>query len=340
MNISKRLPMKIPPLLDAYPIHSNITSILSVKPESMLWFYEYYLLLCRAKSHASEIDNYIDFYAPIPWRSCPWIDHQIIGVDTFLENELDLVAFIKNSISMNYYIFLNLDRFYIPVSKEYENTHRTQEALVFGFNDEQGYIDVADHFFTGKYGLTQITYDELKSAFYNAKPRLYDPLGGILLLKVRDVDRYAYDIKKTIRMLKNYLNGSDEHLSYSEGIWIHFDQHKTDYVFGLDIYDLLIEYLWESHEVIDLRGLQALYNHKILLRMCVEHLYDIKLLADFDMVESAKKIEIQSLTARNLGIKFDISSNRTIIPKIAEMLIEIHCIEKELITNIISKLDN
>ncbi len=120
MNYEKILPMNYP-VITSYPTHANILSCVTQYEDSMQWFYDYYIQLFGGRDVSQGC--YMDFFAPIPWKSCPWINYQRISRDLIAKKWDSITEFFIECINSGYYLFLYLDQFHIPDSGHHQKYH-------------------------------------------------------------------------------------------------------------------------------------------------------------------------------------------------------------------------
>jgi len=153
-NGKKVLPFKYP-RITSYPFHANIISIFEAydakeKEEKMLpWIYNYYIQIQAGKTISNTAPG-TDFCVGVPTghiKNCPWIVYH--GLDRNLVNHKwgSFSDFAVDSIDFDYYMYLYLDYFYVPVSGVYHRdmledgravyggTHFYHDMMIYGYND-------------------------------------------------------------------------------------------------------------------------------------------------------------------------------------------------------------
>ncbi|KWX81154.1 hypothetical protein AMQ84_00745, partial [Paenibacillus riograndensis] len=131
------------PLIKTYPIHANITSILSTHKYFYEWLYNNHIqLFCTTYNSNGSQDTYLDTYKPLTRVFNPFFETQFIKKDIIFKSKIDICEFIINSIDLGYYIFLSIDVFFISLYKKSE--HSGHDIFVFGYDKNKKIFHVAD----------------------------------------------------------------------------------------------------------------------------------------------------------------------------------------------------
>ncbi len=281
--MKKILYMQYPPIT-SYPTHANLLACLSQYEDYLEWFFENYMNI-YTNTHPDYIDgSYVDFFAPIPWRSNPHLHSQRLSRELFDVMKTGLVDFFINAIDQGNYIFLYLNRFYLSASYTYQKNNDVHDVFIYGYDKDSKLFNIADFFAYSKYTLATASFDEITSAYkgYNDdwKESEFDlrNVDGIVLIKPLLSAAYSYKVTNTLQGLKDYLGGTTTSGCYSFGYRIdcEYDEfHSLKNSFGVNIYHYLEKYLISlgtCDQYIDYRGFYVIYEHKKLLKLYLEYL--------------------------------------------------------------------
>jgi len=126
----------VPPITglvdESYPL---VVALGSDKPWP--WFYSNYIQL--ALKNDDKMGYNVRFYKTdhkgIMWDTQnPWINYNRMNVNFLKELNMGIIDFVVRSINTGYYVSIFLDRFYVPGVRNYQNSHFTHEAMVFGYD--------------------------------------------------------------------------------------------------------------------------------------------------------------------------------------------------------------
>ncbi len=337
------LPMQIP-FISCYPYHANLFSVILNNRTSLPWIFNNYVLLESPKKN--DIGMRIDFYSSLLWKTCPWIYYQRISRELVNLKWKLVTDFVIKSISLGYYVYFNVDTFFISSYDSYQKHHAIHDIFVFGYDDQKQMFNVADNFRSGVYSHDEISFKELIEGYSNINKtkggRLdgeIDWLNGIELISYRDKYGYNFDIDLLKCDLHDYLHSQN---SRKIG-WARSDQFwKNECIYGIGIYDILVNYLENNirkNEQYDMRPFHVLWEHKKMMVLRLEFLLDQNYIIESSgLVEEYKHIEELSLIIRNLWIKSSITKNGKILNDILYKLDELRKLEFTCIQRIIENL--
>lgn len=314
MNETKTLPMHYP-LITSYPTHANILSCVLQYQDSLQWFYDHYIQLFGGKDLSKFC--YIDFYSPIPWKSCPWIHYQKINPELIAKKWDSITEFIINSIELGFYVFLYLDCFYIPANTLcFQQYHFAHETFIYGYDLIEKTVNIAD--FYGKYSkycYTTANFAQIAEAYSKVVlPEKANFIDGIILIKPIQYDSYTFNKNMVLTLLSEYL-ASKTTKGYSDGYRKDVDQN---WAFGINIYKLVQEhlelYLQQKIKNIDIRGFQVLVDHKTLMLSRIKYFLEKDYLTNGSQIyNNYQEIKRQTLMLRNKIIKGALAEKQEII---------------------------
>lgn len=332
----------ISPLITSYPTHANIMSTLLQYENSIQWFYENYIQLF-ARTNAPEF-CYVDFYAPLPWKACPWLYSTKISREMLKIKGKSIIKFLIESIDLGNYIFLYLNHFHLSHSNAYKKNNIMHDTYIYGYDLKEEYFTVAD-FFNMKYQNVTVGFSDVEKAYDTVDlTNIDDLLEGIILLKPLVLNDYKINIKKIVCFIGDYLNSKISGNAKMDGYRQDIETNQDNFVFGIDIYLFLRKYLEKfidnkniNRSDIDIRGFHVLYDHKILMLYRLEYLVKNNYL-DKRFVSIFKKILDNSKILRNLVIKGSVSSKEEIFKRAICLIENIKLVEKTALEEVHKEL--
>lgn len=334
--MQKRLDMFYP-IIQSYPKHANITSILAKHNFFYEWLYSNHVqLFCATYQEYTNFDTYLDTYEPLNRIFYPLLEKHSINKLLITSTEVDICDFLINCIDLGYYIYLSVDTFYIPLYKSSE--HKIHDIFIFGYDTDKRFFNVADFF--------QINYSHEVTSFQSIVQSIkstYSDLNvfnEIQFLKINENPInpvYHFDIYRLKTLLNDYLSAYNTSKRYSELEGPLPDEDNRTW--GVAVYNSLLEALnVETLPSVTLRSLHALYEHKKLMRMRVEFLIEKKIIeSSIALLDDFILLENNSLIIRNVFLKNMYSKNIN-TQKHTELISNIKKIEEECLSSLINLL--
>ncbi|MBC1512029.1 hypothetical protein [Listeria booriae] len=301
MNI---LPINENPIINCYDFEAFPYNIVSLDPSYEGWIVSNYLTLVMQRKYAEKpvpFGFFLPDYTTIPGVKTVKLNRDFVSRVIL---DIDLLAMITNSIDEGYYIYLNLDEYFIPNRKAYRAYNNSHDVLV------NGYDDVKKEIFL--YGYTKniveqsrISYEEFILA-YKSIDNIENNCQQIDLFKVEN-STFVFDKNYIIYILKSYLQGKD----LSQNMITIFS--PEDLVFGLDCYELILSYYKEAknnHFLKDFHRYkipQKILEHKKIIMNLVQYLYDKKYTDNTTLLLKANKLIEEAVILKNMTIKFSLS---------------------------------
>ena len=339
--------MKYPPIT-CYPYQANLLSVILNTKKAIPWYFNNFIQLEGPKKNENSMR--IDFYSSLLWKTCPWLYYQRISRELVDIGWNSIVNFIIDSINQGYYIYFTVNTYFISIYPDYQKKHRIHDIFVYGYNNTENILFVADNFKNGIYSYEGITYNELKEGFNNITltkgygnfENEIDWIAGIELISFREKYGYDFDINLIISDLTDYISSKNSHKKY----WPRSDSYwKQNCTYGIKIYDLLIDYIKElidDNKEYDLRPFHVLYEHKSVMLSRIKYMGNNNFLNNY-LVLYNKYVEIKNncLVIRNFMIKSTISNNnKKILKKVKLLLSETKINEYNIIKDLLANIIN
>jgi hypothetical protein len=318
----KKLKLALPPII-GYLHHAYQLSVAQQHPSFNDWFYSNYIQLTYHPE-----TGWLNFF--LARLECyPLVYYQLLNIQIFINNNIDIVDFIINCINSGYYIWLYLDEFYVPNRISYNTGHLIHECLIYGYNTDKSCFYSAGFDTRHNYSFSEISYTDFIKAFYNS-----DINKPVNIVKHQETDRYNFDIQNVMNLLEDYVYSKNT----SKRLSI-YSNPTSDVIYGLQIY----EYLRKNFEnpptkefLDDIRSLHILWEHKKCMTSRIKFLYENKYLDKLEPYYSKyKEIENKALALRNMQIKYTYTRDDDEIKKIATYIDEIRNEEKEILVELL-----
>lgn len=248
------------------------------------------------------------FDAPFPDSSlhdCALLERKEYDRDTLEKKYDSIVDMVKDYINQDYYMFFEIDSFYVPCALFHGKIHYNSQTLFYGYDDEKRTLNVAD--FYGPfdrnvaYKFRELSYEDLIKAYgsYECSKNLeYERL---LTVKFQE-NGLAINKGEIKYSLKRYLHGQN-------------DTYNNIY-FGVKCYDGLLEELDKKY--LELSAFNYFYHHAKAMSMRAKYLKESLVLpSDFDSARF-EKLESFAAACRNSLFKFVVSQERGVKEKTIE----------------------
>jgi len=289
----------------------------------------------------------LDFFTQSSfWKSCPHVYYQRINRDFASLKWKSIKDFIIDAIDMNYYVYLDIDRFYVPGSKLYKKANKTHDIFVYGYDLKENIFNFTEFLKNNVYTYSTIPIPEFENG-YNGMLRIMSEnkkkIGNANGLEMISYRKYKLDYKFDLillhDMLKDYLNGENSYKKFRSAN----SQWNIDCNFGIKIYENFIKYLNSiliKDSEIDFRMFHLLWDHKRVMLSRIEFLGKNNYLQKSeDIKDLYLPIEKLALENRNILLKYYLTKDKNIIEKMISNIIWILNEEKNVIQMMIDNLN-
>lgn len=263
--------------------------------------------------------------------NCPYISYYDISQDMFKHvYNCSLHDVIIDAIKNDYYLFIYVDRYYLPNLYNNSKKHFEHELMIYGYDEYKKNVYVADNLPNGKFSKCECTFSELQSAYENINEK-FDFFTSLRFLKPKKSE-CSINLEQIIDGLERYLYSKKSFDLNSIG--------KCE--FGIASIELIYTFIKESKErkhKLDIRPFHFLYEHKILAEIRVLSL--IKngyLINEENLLGEFQSLKIEYLTLRNLVLKYNVSNKEDLLTSITNKLKENVNIEKLLFEKLLNIL--
>lgn len=216
------------------------------------------------------------------------------------------------------------------------------ELMIYGYDYVNKSFLVGDFTFKGKYSYQKVSFNDVILGFNNIKDNddflfkeNYEIKRGLFLLSP-NLNNLVYKLNKKliIKSLKEYIYSQNPNPSVTN------DNNYYKPIFGVSLYDELINQIDNKAFRYDIRSFHVFYDHKSLMFKRIEFLIKndyIKL--DISIINLFRNLMNSSLVIRNEMLKFIISNNDESLPYIKDKLKKMKYKEIKLLNYLIKKLE-
>ncbi|MBJ6359935.1 hypothetical protein ACFOQM_01175 [Paenibacillus sp. GCM10012307] len=341
-----QLPVNHSPIIKGRMHYAFMLSIITTFDNYEPWLYSHFInLQCNKLDVLDNIDNELRFVkCDTPHYYKAIIDYEMIKIPTLKQLDVDMHNFILNSLKNGKYIFINVDKYFIPQTLAYKQFSQVQEILVFGADIYNDYYTVLLYDDKEQYAIKKVTFEEMQLATHDLETGFWNE--DIFLIWKPDDDfkyrchMYAPDIGVIVQELTDYYYSR----SSSEIVKLHLNMDLYDY--GTSIYQLMkfnnIQMAAITPQDPAFRypviSLNTLWEHKKIMTSRVEYLTRLGYLSETtSTIQAFRELEQDVLGLRQFVLKMQVKREFD-AARINNRLDTIAEIEKPLIAQLIEEL--
>lgn len=250
------------PILTTYPEYGNLFSMLNLDdPRVWGWIITNFLHIHTYKEGFTVYKNHFYLHS-----QCPFLHTFIFPREYILSHYSSLTELITYFIDENYYILLNLDRYYLSNTKNYQTMHVSHQTFIYGYDLKKNIVYIADNLDNEKYVQKEYNLNEVDQAFKELYPTGYKYDDEVKFIKRIDCERYYFDIQYLIEELRLY---NDSEMLNVEEVYRFANIHR----YNLKAVEYQAELLAEK-ENCDFRPFHLFYEHKCLMELRLQYLFN------------------------------------------------------------------
>jgi hypothetical protein len=343
------------PLLRTWASNSHLHAIISSIPNSNEWIINNFVqifgfffvrsgITYPPNFHYMSLHNpFSEYYPGNAWDLCPFIQKNSLDRGTLNRIFNSFVEFAIEMLNNENYVCLYLERVFNKSVLD-----PVHFSLIYGYDLDLKELYFADHSDQGKYGYYKMSFDAIENAYNSVEKVIQegtvDPeraleLEYVYFIKKRNAN-YEFNIELFKYDLKEYLYSVDN--SGFLGKRARFFNCYNNYAFGINTYSLLIDHLESlitGNHFTDWRTFTFLKDHKELMLLRLQYMYDHKYLHSNDILKQWKIITDSFAVLLNLYLKYIVSNDGTIISRIVSKIKELYKTEREILANVLMMID-
>lgn len=332
------------PIITTYTNHAHMIGILETNEKTYPWIFSNYIQIYINKNLNE--NEWGDFYFPMPYevrpaQLCKWLVTQVFSDGYISHINGGVINFIIDCINNNSYVDLMVNYRYIAGSYAYEvSSDRVHDILVWGYDESKEVFYCSDFMYkeNNKYLSFECSFSDLNNAYsnyYTSNNISYFGNNVVYTYTLKSDIDYEYDTMNILHGIEDYLYANVPEY------WKNYNVcNRKKIAFGIDYYDVLIDYL--SNNIPDLISVKLLYllcDHKKIMISRLQFLekqnFELECYIQQYMELSSK---INKLV--NLAIKYNLSHHSNIIVNIIEGLKQVKMDEKKVLTELIGYISS
>ncbi|WFR57125.1 hypothetical protein QA584_26530 [Anaerocolumna sp. AGMB13025] len=357
----KILPISVAPIR-GYSHQAALLSILLSYNQCKPWICNNYIQIfslynLKESDRSGTLDFlYTDYgdFRNYEYSANPWLRFFEMPIFMMKHNDFDIIEFIINAINSDYYMQIEVDKYYICKYDEYHKYHDMHWIYIYGYDKETNIFNCCDNFLDGVFSYENIdiaqilsgfrgSYEEFAKKMVNSEALSKIEKIGPSFTMFQILNNHAdsnytelneIKVKKIINQLKAYLCESNLALTYIDTKY---------YVFGINCYNELIVYVEKAitynHEI-DIRAYYSMMDHKSLMIWRLQYMTLILNLKLDLFIDIYNDLYMRFKKIIYLIIKYNLSKEQTIKDNIIVMLIKCFDDEKATVHNLIDFLEH
>ena len=263
---------------------------------------------------------------------CPLLDYVGLDLEFIYKSNINIIDFIKNSISLGYYVMTYTDEFYIPDRISYERKiHFRHEIMIYGYDSEKSIFNVMGFNKNRKYCPSCVSFSQFETSFLHS----IDKTNDFILFKAKDNKSYNPSYEFDVENVKNLL--SDYLLSKNTSANFRSIGKPNNSICGISVYEQLIKYYQDilqndSNVTCDIKHFHLLYEHKKVMVSRLEYLMENNYIDTKNgLINEFRNLENEALNKRNIIMKYNATKNKVLINTVIDSLHKIRDSEKKAI---------
>ena len=253
---------------------------------------------------------------------CPFINKYTIPKSLVIGNYGRFHEFVKSSLNNGYYLSTFLDQFF---RDDFHGKHGFHHPnFIYGFDDGEKSIYLADNFEKGKYAKKKVSYEQIDRAFALVPGDQWEVSVFLYKLVPYQHTFYAPYVKEQI---EDYLNPRKGicYLDRTVCMNPHYqgEDYENEVFYGIECYQLLLNYLNaiqhknREYPEEDWRSFVMLWDHKKLMVRRYEFMAEKEyMVKDATLYRELKELEKDCEITLNLFLKYTLTGDGKIIERL------------------------
>jgi hypothetical protein len=257
MKIS--LPLGVP-ASNSYQFMAFPLAIMSPHKNTEEWVFTNFIQTCLDLDLVKSPIPY--YYYIYDYTVSPFLDVQKLKFDMLEIMRPNIIEFLEKAISLGYYVYMNVDEFFIPLRESTNKKHVSHDILISGFDTESKTLSAYGFTKRQKLEFVDVSFEMLESAHNSAK-EIEKSLTQVILYKYVADSEYDFDCGCFKQQLEEYRFGVNSSMRYSA--------LRTPWkrIYGLEAIRHLPGYIdnrIEASEKPDIRIFHFLYEYHALMK--------------------------------------------------------------------------
>ena len=281
--------------------------------EDLIVLNNYIEVVSRPWYHFFDYDNHM--YLNWPELSCCRLTKEFIKF-----SKASVPDIIIWGLNTGFYADVWADEFYIPLKPGYRNRHLAHNVLIYGY-DQSGNVFKALSYIQGEH-----------YAQFDLKPEdlirscLSEYFCSVQLIKNNPECQVSYDIRILSQKLKRYVNSTYEYANNTK--CVQYDQHQLVNYEACERFPQYIADVSESENKIYIVCFYSYVEHKRCMGWRLDYIAKKEGVETGFFSEYKEHSDMLSEKILKLGMKYNMTNNKSIVPRITDLMHELN--EKEL----------
>lgn len=339
----KMLPIYYPSPITNYLHHTYYSAICLGRKNFEMFFHRYIQLYWRDIPQ-QRFSFYPDSYSLLFLPVMKWVCLEPSYVIFSKENILD---YMFKWIDNEYYIFIDLIEGLLDVTR-LKGKMIIHPNLFFGYNKSKKVFHLLNFNARGAMSLLEVPFDNFINSFCSDqyKPLVKDTpwitdtheaYPRIMLMQCSEGFNYAFKGKAMYNQLYDYLHSKNS----LESTYISMNDNGSEYVWGIDIYAEIQNYLAEhrSKNYLDKKIFHGFYEHKKIMQARLKYLEQKKMIdPEKSLSNNFKFIEENAEKVRLLSLKYNFKPKEDTLDEMTRLIQEIKTTEIPLLTKLLNEI--
>lgn len=341
--MKKKLPIA-EPIIKTYNYEAFPMAVLGAHSEQCKeWLLSNYIQMNCHKNILKEKDVFLAFYDNQALKS-PYISKQTFFLSSLMHFECDVNKYIECQINNEYYLYFQVDEYYIPNRFYYLRKHLIHDLFIYGYDNERKTYNIVGYNSEGIFEESTIKYKEFDVALKNNNiDKEKNPWSDcVYVFKYNDKAEYKFNIKLVYKLIEDYLSSKNIFEEYNR-----YDEKKCNTIYGVDTYLKVIEYLqyiklgtsfYCGENEIDYRIFRIIMEHKMLMLQRIDYICT-NLKKNNELINEYSLIEKKSQKIHMLALKYGVSKKKEIIDKLIVEITEMRDEEIRILKLVLKEIE-
>ena len=290
----------------AYPMISFMQH-----PKGQLFLYNFFLNLECSKK---EEDLNVCYVSQLDHSDISWIhylNNHRCYLNFFDEEGEGLHADLQDEIDHNNYIYLSFDDFYLP-EKMREPRHLEHINMIYGYDQKRGIYKTVGYNSEKKFSFMDLPFSAAEKGVVKTTVETFSP----------DMEKeFSFSIQHFKMQLDDFIEGKNDLIPEKA---LEFDGiRKEDFVYGIKVYDRIIESIGQLGEGrgYDRRTLYMLHEWSELNYMRIQYLKERHIISFSREIDDMALLNYEEMRKGHyLMLKYFCTYDSRILPRILEIL--------------------
>ena len=324
----KELPVLFP-LISTYPEYGHLFSILDVTDTNVeAWIISNFINVVGYEYRFFHFRDTWTLLKRCPFIQCNSIDR---GFVKYIWRKSAISLFVS-IVDSGCYIIIDLDRFYISNSPEYQRHHINHKTLIYGYDANKKIFNVADNLENGKYVRFEYSFADVELSY-----SLMESIGNndgydVFYLKSFDCKNYKFDICYLLRELELYVSQNSLNVEWG-------------YAYNLDAITYFAEQIentacGDNEKMnIDLRPACLFIDQKDIMSLRIQYLCRKNYIGKGEeLLKKNKAIRQRYVSVLNSLMKYNVTKNTQILWIVIDSLHDLRTLDNAFFNDLILQI--